>query len=59
MNMFWKKKKPTGKLLVVGPSTKMDTVKSAIEGLPIFLIIDLSVDRPYLLDTGIELEKAK
>lgn len=47
-------KKPTYKLLFVNPTfMSMKVLRSALEGLGILIVIDRSIKKSYILNTGV------
>lgn len=46
----------TIKLLVIGPSVYIEGLTNSIKDLPIILVLDSSVEKAYIVDTGIEVK---
>ena len=46
----------TIKLLVVNPSTPVDSLIKSIEGLPILIVFDADAKQMYIVDTGVKIE---
>lgn len=55
--MFFRKKIPTLKLLVVSPHADLAEFHRKTKDLPIIIITDTVGGSPYLIDTDIQVEK--